>query len=217
MKRQITDIQVQKKHPTRRSIFLDGKFFCGVNDEVAAKFYLKIGMEIDEDELKKLLLEEELSKAKNYVYRILARRMYTNKEIRDKLVERGYLGKIIEDVIATLERYGYLNDRTYAEEWIRSRMRSKPKGKIAIRQELARKGVERSIIEDALSQEFDESREKDMVLELARRKVKSYKRDEPVAVRRKLYSFLLRRGFDYETVKYAVNQVMDTEDLELEV
>jgi len=217
MKRQITDIQVQKKHPTRRSIFLDGQFFCGVNDGVAAKFYLKIGMEIDEDELKNLLREEELSKAKNYVYRILARRMYTNKEIRDKLVERGYLDKVIEDVIATLERYGYLNDKTYAEEWIRSRMRSKPKGKIAIRQELARKGVERSIIEDALSQEFDESREKDMVLELARRKVRSCKRDEPVAVRRKLYGFLLRRGFNYETVKYAVNQVMDTEDLELEV
>ena len=129
MKRQITDLQVQKKHPNRRSIFLDGKFFCGVSNEVAARFHLKCGMEINEDELKDLLHEEELSKAKNYVYRILARRMYTNKEIRDKLVERGYLDKVIEDVIATLERYGYLNDRTYAEDWIRSRMRSKPKGK----------------------------------------------------------------------------------------
>ena len=217
MKRQITDIQVQKKHPTRRSIFLDGKFFCGVNDEVAAKFYLKIGMEIDEDELKKLLLEEELSKAKNYVYRILARRMYTNKEIRNKLVEREYLDKIIEEVIATLERYGYLNDRTYAEEWIRSRMRSKPKGKIALRQELARKGVDKSIIEDALNQEFDESREMDMVLELARRRMKSYRRDEPFAARRKLQSFLLRRGFSYGTVKYAVDQVMNTDDLEMEI
>jgi len=215
MKRQITDLQVQKKHPNRRSIFLDGKFFCGVSDEVAARFHLKCGMEINEDELKDLLHEEELSKAKNYVYRILARRMYTNKEIRDKLVEREYLDKIIEEVISTLERYGYLNDRTYAEEWIRSRMRSKPKGKIALRQELARKGVDKSIIEDTLNQEFDESREMDMVLELARRKIKSYSRDEPFAARRKLKSFLLRRGFKYDTVKYAVDQVMNTEDLEM--
>lgn len=215
MKRQITDIQVQKKHPNRRSIFLDGKFFCGVSDEVVAKFHLKCGIEISEDELKNLLHEEELSKAKNYVYRILARRMYTNKEIRDKLTERGYLSKIIEDVIATLERYGYLNDSTYAEEWIRSRMRSKPKGKIALRQELAQKGVDKSIIEDALNQEFDESREMDMVLELARRKMKSYRRDEPIAARRKLLNFLLRRGFGYETVKNAIEQVIKTEDIEL--
>lgn len=209
MKRRITNIQVQKKHPSRRSIFLDGKFFCGVSDEVAIKFSLKRGMEIDEDELEKLLYEEELSKAKSYVYRILARRMYTTKEIRDKLAERGYIDRITQDIIATMERYGYLNDRTYAEEWIRSRIRMKPKGKFALRQELARKGIEKSIIEDALAQAFDESNEMDMALDLARRKVRSYSSDDPFAARRKLQGFLLRRGFDAETVRNVIQQVMD--------
>jgi regulatory protein len=212
MKRQITDIQFQKKYPSRRSIFLDGKFFCGVNEDVAVKFHLERGMEIDEDELKELLYEEELSKAKSYVYRILARRMYTTKEIRDKLVERGYVGKIIEDVIATLERYGYLNDRTYAEEWIDSRMRSKPKGKIALRRELKRKGIDTSIIEDALSQAFDQSKEAEMAMDLARRKIRSYNIDDPVAAKRKLQSFLLRRGFGFETVKDVIEQVMDSNE-----
>ncbi len=211
MKRQITDIQVQKKYPSRRSIFLDGRFFCGVNEDVAAKFHLERGMEIDEGKLKELLYEEEISKAKSYVYRILARRMYTTREIRDKLVERGYVDKIIEDVIATLERYGYLNDRTYAQEWIESRMRSKPKGKIALRQELERKGIDRSIIEDALSQAFDESKESEMALDLARRKARSFNADDPVAAKRKLQSFLLRRGFDFETVKDVIEQVIDRE------
>ena len=190
---------------------MDGKFFCGVSDEVAVKFHLKRGMEIDDDELKELLYEEELSKAKNYTYRILARRMYTTKEIRDKLVERGYVDKAIQDVIATLERYGYLNDRTYAEEWILSRMRAKPKGKTALRQELARKGVEKSIIEDALNQTFDESKEADMVLDLARQKARSYSSDDPAAAKRKLQSFLLRRGFDFETVRDAIQQAMEEE------
>jgi regulatory protein len=212
MKRQITDIQVQKKYPSRRSIFLDGKFFCGVSEDVAARFHLERGMEIDEDKLKELLYEEELSKAKSYVYRILARRMYTIKEIRDKLVEREYVEKIIEDVIATLERYGYLNDRTYAEEWIESRMRSKPKGKIALKRELERKGIDRSIIEDALSQAFDQSKEAEMALDLARRKVRSYNADDPVAAKRKLQSFLIRRGFDFETVKDVIEQVIDSNE-----
>ena len=207
--RQITDIQIQKKHPSRRSIFLDGKFFCGIGEELAVKFHLESGMEIDEDELKKLLYEEEFSKAKNYVYRILARRMYTSKEIRDKLVERGYVDEIIRDVISTMERYGYVNDETYAEEWIRSRMRAKPKGKIALRQELAQKGVDKSIIENALDEAFDESRESEMAVELARQKAISYGKDEPAAIRRKLHSFLLRRGFDYETVKDVIEQTME--------
>ena len=189
---------------------MDGKFFCGVSNEVAAKFHLKRGVEIDDDELKELLYEEEFSKAKSYTYRILARRMYTTKEIRDKLAERGYVDKVIQDVIATLERYGYLNDRVYAEEWIRSRMRSKPKGKLALRQELTLKGIEKSIIEDALNQTFDESKEADMVLDLARQKAKSYSGDDPAAAKRKLQGFLLRRGFDFETVKDVIKQVIDS-------
>jgi regulatory protein len=212
MKRQITDIQVQKKYPSRRSIFLDGRFFCGVSEDVAVKFHLERGMEIDEDKLKELLYEEEFSKAKSYVYRILARRMYTTREIRDKLIEREYVDKIIEDVIATLERYGYLNDRTYAREWIESRMRSKPKGKIALKRELESKGIDRSIIEDALSQAFDQSKEAEMAMDLARRKVRSYNADDPVAAKRKLRSFLLRRGFDFETVKDVIEQVIDSDE-----
>ena len=211
MKRQITDIQIQKKYPSRRSIFLDGRFFCGVSEDVAVKFHLERGMEIDEDKLKELLYEEEFSKAKSYVYRILARRMYTTREIHDKLVQREYVDKIIEDVIAILERYGYLNDRTYAQEWIESRMRSKPKGKIALKRELERKGIDKLIIEDALSQAFDQSKEAEMALDLARRKVRSYNADDPVAAKRKLQSFLIRRGFDFGTVKDVIEQVIDSE------
>lgn len=209
MNRQITDIQVQKKRPSRRSVFLDGKFFCGVSEELVAKFHLTTGMDIDEDELKKLLYEEEFSKAKNYIYRILARRMYTSKEIRRKLAERGYIDEIIQDVIATMERYGYVNDSFYAEEWVRSRMKSKPKGKIALRQELTRKGIDKSIVEETLSQAFDDSTESDMALDLARRKIGSYSKDDPAVAKRKLQGFLLRRGFSYGTVKDAIEQAME--------
>lgn len=208
MKSQITDIQTQKNHPSRRSIFLDGRFFCGVSEDIVIKFQLKRGMEIDEDELKKLLSEEELLNAKNYAYRILARRMYTSKEIKDKLLERGYVNEVIQDVIAALEKYGYLNDKVYAEEWVQSRNRSNPKGKNVLRQELARKGIQQPIIEDVLSQEFDELKEKDVVLELALRRARLYSKDDPAKARRKLQSYLFRRGFDFETIKYVVEQVI---------
>ena len=212
MDRQITDIQIQKKHPKRRSIFLDGEFFCGVSEEVAAKFHLKSGMQIDENKLKEMLHEEELSKAKNYVYGILARRMYTSKEIRNKLLEREYTDEIIQEVIATMERYGYVNDQFYAAEWIQSRMNAKPKGKIALRQELYLKGVDKSIIEEAISEAFDDSKENDMALDLAKRKIKSYSSSDPAVVKRKLQSFLLRRGFRYETVREVIEKLETFDD-----
>jgi len=214
MQRRITDIQVQKNHPTRCSLFLDGEFYCGVGMDLVVKFHLKPGIEIDDDKLKELIQQEELNKAKNYAYRLLGSRMYTVKGVRDKLFERGYSEEVVNEVIETLERYGYLNDKVYAAEWIQSRLCSNPKGKYILRQELIRKGIKDSIIDDVIGEEFDESKEYDMALELARRKIKLYKNDDPASAKRKLQGVLFRRGFNSEVVNNVVEQVTKEKESE---
>jgi regulatory protein len=209
MKNQITDLQVQKNHPSRLSIYLDGNFYCGVSEEVATKHQLKKGTTIDENELKELLHDEELSNAKKYVYNILARRMYSSSEIRKKLKEQGYTDEIIDNVISMMEGYGYLNDKTFAEEWIRSRAHNNPKGKIVLKRELTQKGIEGDIIEEVFSQSFDESQQSEIALDMARRQSRSYRNDDPISARRKLQGYLIRRGFDFETVRNVVDKVLN--------
>ena len=201
-------MQVQKNHPSRLSIFLDGNFYCGVSEEVAIKHQLKKGMNVDENELKELLHDEELSNAKKYVYTILARRMYSSSEIRKKLKEQGYTDEIIDNVILMMEGYGYLNDKTFAEEWIQSRRQNNPKGKIVLKRELTQKGIEGDIIEEVFNQSFDESQQSEIALDMARRQSRSYRNDDPISARRKLQGYLIRRGFDFETVRNVVDKVL---------
>ncbi|MGQ9608745.1 MAG: regulatory protein RecX [bacterium] len=212
MKRLITDIRKQKIDPSRYSIFLDGSFFSGVAEETIKNFDLKCGKEIEDSELEKLLYEEEFSRAKDYVYKLLARRMYTKREIYDKLQSRKYSEKVIQNVISLMEEYGYLNDRSFAEEWIESRIKTKPKGKIALKQELMRKGIEESIIRHTLESKFDESKLYETAIELARRKIKSYRKDDFLTAKRKLMNFLIRRGFDFETINNIVEKVIEEDD-----
>jgi len=208
MKRQITDLQAQKNYPSRISIFLDGKFFCGVSEESALKHQLKKGLEIDEEKLKVLIHDEEFQKAKKYVYTILARRMYSSKEISDKLKRQGYTEDIIEDVVFKMESYGYVNDEIFAEEWVQSRLNSKPKGRSAIKRELANKGIEEDTIENILNETLSEPIQYDLALDLARRKIRSYREDDAMSAKRKLYAFLSRRGFGYDIVKSVMDEVM---------
>ncbi len=212
MKRLITDIKKQKNDPSRYSIFLDGNFFSGIAEETINKFNLKCGKDIEDSELEKLLYEEEFSGAKNYVYKLLSRRMYTRKEIYNKLQSRKYSEKVIQDVISLMEEYGYTNDKKFAEEWIESRMRTKPKGKIALRQELMRKGIDESIIEHALESKIEGSKLFETAMELARRKIKSYNKDDALTAKRKLMNFLTRRGFDFETINNIVEEVIKEND-----
>ena len=209
MKRQITDLQVQKNNSSRLFIFLDGEFFCGVSEESVIKHQLKKGLEIDEEQLKTLLYEEELLKAKKYVYMLLSRRMYSSKEITDKLKRQGYTDDIIKDVISKMESYGYVNDETFAEEWVQSRINSKPKGRMVLKRELANKGIEEDTIENILNETLSEPVQHDLVLDLARKKIKSYRNDDTISAKRKLYAFLSRQGFGYDIIKSVMDEVME--------
>ncbi|MGB9598183.1 MAG: regulatory protein RecX [Candidatus Poribacteria bacterium] len=208
MKRQITGLQVQRKYPSRLSIFLDGKYFCGVSEEIAVKHQLKKGIQIDEEQLKALIYDDELLKARNYVYMLLSRRMYSVKEIQDKLKGQGYTDEIIKDIILKMESYGYVNDKVFAEEWVKSRINSKPKGSSIIKRELRNKGIEEETIENVLNETMNETMQYDLALELAKKRIKSYKNDDKLSAKRKLYAYLSRHGFSYDIIKSIMDEVM---------
>lgn len=94
--------------------------------------------------------EYELVRAKKYAAHSLGSRMYTCHEIEDKLLRKGYSQEIAEQVIEEFCRLGYLNDKTYAELYIMDSVNLNYKGMYRIKQELAYKGVARSIIEQAV-------------------------------------------------------------------
>lgn len=208
MKSQITDLQIQKNHPSRLSIYLDGKYYCGVSEEIAIKHHLKKGMEIEENELKEMLYDEELQKAKKYVYNLISRRMYSSKEVRNKLAEQGYTEEIIENTIDAIKGFGYIDDKVFAEEWVSSRIHNKPKGKIVLKRELSGKGIDEDVIEEVLNDAISDTNQMDSALEIAEKKARSYKNDDKISAKRKLQSFLIRRGFDFDTVREVVDKVL---------
>ncbi|HIE26815.1 TPA: regulatory protein RecX [Candidatus Poribacteria bacterium] len=209
MEKRITDIQSQRKNSPRKSIYLDGEFFCSVDGALIIKFGLRIGLSIDEDVLRKIIQEDEILKAKSYAFDLLVRRSYTQKEMYDKLAQR-YAEDAISTTMETLERLGYIKDEEYAKNWVESRKRHKPKGKKALRMELMRKGIDKGTISRVLS-EIDDSEEFEMAMEVAKKQIKRYKNLEPNVVRRRLYGFLERRGFDYETINDVLRYVMSEE------
>ncbi|HGJ65931.1 TPA: regulatory protein RecX [bacterium] len=211
MKQQITDLKTQEKHPSRLSIYLDGRYYCGISEEVALKYKLKKGMEIDENNLKDMIHDDELQKAKKYVYNLLSRRMYSSKEVRNKLTEQGYTDDVIDQAISTIEGFGYIDDKTFAEEWVLSRKHNKPKGKIVLRRELAQKGINKEIIGEVLEEFIDDLDQLDTAVKLAQKKMLSYKNDDKISARRKLQSFLVRRGFDFDTIRKVVDKVLNEE------
>ncbi|MFQ5906552.1 MAG: regulatory protein RecX, partial [bacterium] len=196
-----------RKRSNRRSIYLDGDFFCGVDAEVIERLGLKEGMEVDEEQMLRITLTEEKLKAKRYALNLLSYRMRSRSELTGRLRQKGFDGDMIGELADDLEQVGLLDDLEFAKSWIRTRMDLNPKSFYAIEKELYRKGVKREVIEqaeDELRGQFDE---KMIALSVARKRLASLKGLEPRDVNRRILGFLSRRGFSYEIAKWVIEEL----------
>ena len=200
----ITKIESQKKNPKRRSVFLDGKFAFGVDEEVVSRLGLKKGESLTGQDLKQILLQKSENEAKDVALRFLSFRRRTEKEIKLKLQKKGYDEKTIKRTIEKLKEYDLINDLEFATAWVKERLAYKPRGKRLLVQELWKKGIRKEII-DRVTGELCRDENKS-VLELLERITKKYKNFDPQVARRRMYGYLLRRGFSYGTAKSAMEQ-----------
>ena len=149
-------------------------------------------------------------RARNNAYALLRQRPRSEFEIRERLKLKGYGEGVIESVVEALRRAGEIDDERFARLWVEDRMRANPAGDVILRYELKAKGLSTALIETALAEKAEKYDEYEIALAIARERFDRLKKiDRPKALKR-LYDFLLRRGFKYETVK-RVTEVIASE------
>jgi regulatory protein len=132
-------------------------------------------------------------------------------EVRRRLGQAGYRADLVEGAIERLTELGMLDDATFARAWIESRDRARPRGEIALRRELALKGVDRALVDELLAERRDvgETAEGGGVdLAAAERLLARHERalareTDPRSRRRRAYALLARNGFDPATCSAA--------------
>lgn len=201
----VTKIEVQKRNPRRRSVFIDGEFAFGLDEEVLYKSGLKKGEGLTQQRIKEITDEERKKEAKDAALRFLSFRRRTERQVREKLKKKEFDEKTIEATIDKLKEFDLINDLEFATSWVRDRLAFKPRGKRLLKQELWKKGIRKDII-DQVTEDLCKDEDK-AALELVERIKKRYRNLEPKVARRRMYSLLLRRGFSYEITRKALSQL----------
>lgn len=198
----ITALEPQKRHRDRVSVFLDGEFAFGLPDTEAAR--LRVGQTLSEQEIAALREIDAISRAFDRAVRLLARRPYSAAEIRRSLASHEVAPAVIDEVLARLETLGYVDDYAFAQYWVENRERFRPRGARALRYELRQKGIADAIIQKALDG-FDGAESAYAAAQDQARRLRGLDRR---AFRTRLSGFLARRGFDYDTVREAVERLV---------
>ena len=138
----------------------------------------------------------------------LAVRPRSVAETTRRLRHLGYRNQLVEQVVGQLVALNYLDDEAFARAWVESRDRARPRGELALRRELAQKGVGREIVDQVLSERQESSADGDSdmaaALKLLDRRRSTLEREpEPTKRRQKAYALLARNGFDPDVCRSA--------------
>jgi regulatory protein len=196
----ITALVAQKKNPDRVNVYLDGKFAFGLAAIEAVR--LRRGQALSDADIDRLQAADDVEKAREKALRFLGNRPRSEWEVRQNLLKAGYGDATIDRVLERLRGVALVDDAAFAKYWIDNRTQFKPRGEVALRQELRRKGVDREVIDAVL----DESEHADdqAAIQAALAKADRYRQLPRPEFTQKLGAYLARRGFDYETVREAV-------------
>lgn len=147
--------------------------------------------------------------AYNRALDLLSARPYTVRGLRRKLMQKEVPADEADAVIQRLTEAGLLDDEKYALAYARSKLVGTGSSKRRIRQELGRKGVSADVSDQAVEQVIvdEEVDTRALVERVARKKLASMGDLEPLVLRRRLYGFLARRGYDLDEIQGVMKEL----------
>ncbi len=209
----VTRVERQKRNPSRVSIFINDEFAFGAPVSVVEAFLLAPGLVLSDADLERLKIEAQREEAFERACRYLSRRLRTEEEVRAKLLEEAYSRGAVESTLERLRRLRYLDDRNYAEAFVRDRSRFRPKGRSALSLELRRKGVPEEIIRQVLDELMSEDDELRLAWDAATGYLPRLARVSPPRKKMtRMISFLVRRGFPSRLARAVAEELLESNE-----
>lgn len=200
----ITDINPTKRG--RFAIFGDGVYIDSVDDETLVISRIKVGTDIDEFELEKLLADSKKKKAKDKALRLLSFRDHSRAELIQKL-QCSTDEEAAEQAAERMEQLGLIDDTMFAKKYASELMLHKLYGRERAVYEMLHKGLDKETVLQAI--EDIETDPNEQILKLLNKKYPSGINNENDA--RKASAFLGRYGYKWDEIKQAL-RVYGTEE-----
>jgi regulatory protein len=201
-----------KKKASSVSISLDSGSTLTLDASLATQAGLREGLALSKEQVADLELRDDKRRIRDKAYQLLAARAHSKKELQKKLTQRGFRPELVNAVLEELQKNRLVDDAEFARLFARSRLNNKPMGKRLLRRELWQKGISEEIVDQTLSEVFEERSPAELARELAEKRQSRYAHLEGTLRKKRLGDLLLRRGFDWSLVKEVVEEIIPHQD-----
>jgi regulatory protein len=189
---------------------IDGVPVARLSIQGIEKLSLRVGSEVDGQFAAAIGAEATVSRAYDRAMMMLAARGRASGELRRLLVKKGESPEVVSEVIGRLTEAGFLNDALFARQFTRWKTGGAALSRRRIEQELMRRGVDRETARAAVAETFIEENvdERAAIEQAAEKKLRTLAKVDDQTRRRRLYSWLARRGYDADAITEVVGRLV---------
>ena len=185
---------------------MNDEYAFAVDESTLIKFGLMKGKTLEQFDIDEIAYEDEIAKAFNKALHFLSFQMRSEYEVKKKLLDAGHGEAVVLEAIRKLENLGFLNDATYSKALLETKKRTMKKGPRAIRQDLKKKGIDKTL-QDEVLETFTYEEQLDIAMQLAEKEVRTGNRKTPTQVKQKIQDVLMRKGYSFSIVSDVLERI----------
>ena len=187
-------LKFKKTTKGKYKLFLDNNISISLYEDIIINNNLLITKEIRDDELDKILKENNDVNTYHIALNYISIKMRSIKEIKEYLIRKKISNDSIQKTVDILIKKGYLNDFKYAKAYVNDQMLLSNKGPLKIKQELIKHDINSDVINEVI-EEIDENILKEKLSNLIAKQVKIKKGSSKI-VKIKLVNYFINLGYD---------------------
>ncbi|HEV7703615.1 MAG TPA: regulatory protein RecX [Gemmatimonadaceae bacterium] len=203
----VTAISASARHAGRFEILVEREVVATLSLDAIERLGLRIGVPLTEALANRVAAEAAALHTFDRALAMLAARPRAARDLERLLVRKGEPPEHVATAVQRLIALGILDDAQFARQFIRAKISGAGLSRRRLQSELWRRGVAREVIDVALAEVMveDEVDESAQIAAVAAKKLRTLRTADPATTRRRLYSFLARRGYESS----AIRRVMD--------
>lgn len=181
-------------------------------DDVVVRLHLHKGCQITSAQMQNIITEAERALACRTALDMVAQGRQTAQQLDAGLQRHGFGAESRAQAVERMRELGYLNDAAFAQSLVATLEQQGKLGSKRIRSELIKRGVNRELVAEALAN-LDPDLERANALRLLRKRWQPEFASDPAAIKR-ITAFLLRRGFEWPTIRWCLEQQAPEVDID---
>jgi regulatory protein len=206
----ITALDERRAGSARYLLAVEGTPVAVISAELIARHGVRVGAAIDAAAAEALARDAAQLSVFDKAVQFLAARARSGRELQLRLRRAGAPDDLIAPALERLRALGFLNDDEYARHLARSRAVGGGASRRRIAQELQRRGVDRRVADRAIEGVLEEVEldEEGAARAVAEKRLRSLRNLDADAMRRRLYGYLARRGYDGDIIVRVLRELL---------